>query len=31
MSLVIWFLAMFVLGLVSMGLCYLFMGACDNI
>jgi hypothetical protein len=31
MNLVLWFLAMFVLGLVSMGLCYWFMGACENI
>jgi hypothetical protein len=31
MNLVIWFLAMFVLGLVSMGLCYLFMHGCENV
>jgi hypothetical protein len=31
MNLVVWFLAMFLLGLVAMGLCYLFMGACERI
>ena len=31
MSLVLWFLAMFILGLVSMGLCYWFMAGCENI
>jgi len=31
MNLVIWFLAMFVLGLAAMGLCYLFMEGCENI
>jgi hypothetical protein len=31
MNLVIWFLAMLVLGLAAMGLCYLSMDACENI
>ena len=31
MNLVLWFLAMFVLGLVSLGLCYWFMEGCENI
>ena len=31
MNLAIWIPAMFVLGLVGMGLCYLFMNACDKI
>jgi len=31
MSLGFWFIAMFVLGLVGMGLCYLFLKACDKI
>ena len=31
MGLVIWWLAMFFLGLLSMGLCYLFMEGCEKI
>ena len=31
MSLTFWFLAMFLLGLVSMGLCYLFLEGCEHI
>jgi len=31
MNLAIWLPAMFLLGLVLMGLCYLFMEACDKI
>jgi hypothetical protein len=31
MSLAIWLIAMFLLGLAAMGLCYLFMEACDKI
>jgi hypothetical protein len=31
MNLEIWIPAMFLLGVVSMGLCYLFMGACEKI
>jgi hypothetical protein len=31
MNLLFWLLAMFVLGLVSMGLFYLFMKACEKI
>ena len=31
MSLGFWFIAMFLLGLVALGLCYLFMKACDKI
>jgi hypothetical protein len=31
MNLVIWLAAMFLLGLVSMGLCYLFMEGCEKI
>jgi hypothetical protein len=31
MSLTMWFLAMFVLGLVGMGVCYLFLKGCENI
>ena len=31
MNLVIWLPAMFLLGLVSMGLCYAFIGACEKI
>ena len=31
MNLAIWLPAMFVLGLVGMGLCYLFMNACEKI
>jgi hypothetical protein len=31
MNLAIWLPAMFVLGLVGMGLCYLFMDACEKI
>jgi hypothetical protein len=31
MNLTFWLPAMFVLGLVAMGLCYLFMDACEKI
>jgi hypothetical protein len=31
MNLVIWLPAMFLLGLVSMGLCYAFIDACEKI
>jgi hypothetical protein len=31
MSLTMWFLAMFLLGLTAMGLCYLFLKGCENI
>ena len=31
MNLIIWLPAMFILGIVLMGLCYLFMHACDKI
>lgn len=31
MDLVFWLPAMFLLGLVAVGLCYLFMRACDKI
>ncbi len=31
MNLVIWLPAMFILGLVAMGVCYLFMEACEKI
>jgi hypothetical protein len=31
MNLVVWLPAMFVLGLVSMGLCLAFVSACDKI
>jgi len=31
MSLGFWFVAMFVLGLVAMTVCYVFMKACENI
>ncbi len=31
MNLAIWLPAMFVLGVFGMGLCYLFMEACDKI
>jgi hypothetical protein len=31
MDLTIWLPAMFVLGIVSMGLCYAFLIACENI
>ena len=31
MNLFIWLPAMFVLGLVAMGLCYAFIGACEQI
>jgi hypothetical protein len=31
MNLVVWLPAMFVLGLVVMGLCYAFIGACEKI
>lgn len=31
MNLVVWLPAMFLLGLVSMGLCYAFIGACEKI
>jgi len=31
MNLEIWFLSMFLLGIVSMGLCFLFMKACEKI
>jgi hypothetical protein len=31
MNLEIWLPAMFLLGLVAMGLCYLFMKACEKI
>ena len=31
MSIAIWLLSLFVLGIVAMGLCYLFMEACDKI
>jgi len=31
MNLVVWLPAMFVLGVVSMGLCYVFVTACEKI
>ena len=31
MNLIVWLPAMFFLGLVSMGLCYAFIGACEKI
>jgi hypothetical protein len=31
MNLALWLPGMFVLGLVSMGLCYAFIGACEKI
>jgi hypothetical protein len=31
MDLTFWWPAMFVLGLVALALCYLFMGACEKI
>lgn len=31
MSLAIWLPSLFILGIVAMGLCYLFMEACDKI
>jgi hypothetical protein len=31
MNLVIWLLGLFILGIAVMGLCYLFMEACDKI
>ena len=31
MNLLIWLFAMFALGVLSMGLCYLFLKACDKI
>jgi hypothetical protein len=31
MNLAIWITAMFILGVVSMGLCYVFMDACKKI
>jgi len=31
MTLFMWFVAMFLLGLGTIGLCYLFMEACDRI
>ena len=31
MDLTIWLPAMFVLGLICMGMCFLFMKACDKI
>ena len=31
MSISIWLLVLFFLGLISMGLCYLFMEACEKI
>ena len=31
MNLVLWLLATLFLGIVLMGLCYLFMGACEKI
>jgi hypothetical protein len=31
MDLTIWLPAMFILGIVSMGLCYAFLIACENI
>ena len=31
MNLLIWWLAMFFLGLVSMGVCYLFIEGCEKI
>jgi hypothetical protein len=31
MNLLIWLPAMFLLGLVSMGVCYLFMEGCEKI
>ena len=31
MNLEIWLPAMFLLGIVAMGLCYLFLKACDKI
>jgi VIT1/CCC1 family predicted Fe2+/Mn2+ transporter len=31
MNLFIWWVAMFLLGLVAMGLCYLFLKGCEKI
>jgi hypothetical protein len=31
MSLAMWFVAMFLLGLAAMGLCYLFLDGCEHI
>ncbi len=31
MNLEIWMIAMFLLGIVSMGLCFLFLKACEKI
>jgi len=31
MSIAVWLLLLFVLGLVAMGLCYLFLEACEKI
>ncbi len=31
MNLVVWLVAMFVLGVVAMGLCHLFLKGCENI
>jgi hypothetical protein len=31
MNLVVWLPAMFFLGLISMGVCYLFIDACEKI
>jgi hypothetical protein len=31
MNLAIWLIAMFILGLTSMGICYLFLKACEKI
>jgi hypothetical protein len=31
MNLLVWLTAMFLLGLVAIGLCYLFMKACEKI
>ena len=31
MTLIIWLPAMFLLGLMSIGLCYAFIGACEKV
>jgi len=31
MNLVFWFAAMFILGLVALGVCYLFLKGCEKI
>ena len=31
MSLIAWFVAMFVLGLVALGVCYVFLEGCERI